>query len=535
MIGHETSRELAAISLDFDLSPEELAELDGHLAACEACRAYAAALANDVVGLAALPLVDAPERVRRAVLAGGRRRRLSATSWAAMAAVIALTILPLATAVVFLRDIGGGSIGAAPGVAETTEPGPAASGAPPASQEPGASGAPEAPLDPAQLAWQPVKLPPAGDLPPVSALNAVAYVPGLSWYAVGGACSRRGGPEETGPPPSICAPAVLRSDDGVTWARVADVGDLSETEGRPGPAAGMYDVVAGGPGLVAVGVSNVRDLDDPRVDIAEPAVWVSTDGQAWERVRDDDLDDGYMTAVTVLPDGSLVAVGAAPGVGPQPAAWRSGPDGRSWERIPDAFDSPGQVIDGFVIDVATVGDAPIGIGFQGRRNASTFSIGRDGRWVPTSAADAFDEEAWYPQSISVSDGGTLVAVGSRLPHPEPHEPDIAWRSSDGVSWELGRFEPTIVDSGQPSGQGLSVVTSVGDAFVAGGSQPEGPPGLWLSHDGLEWAILPGSEPIETGDVLGLAAGADRMVAVGESQTVGGAPAIWVGLPEGGAP
>ena len=138
MVAHDRFRELAAISLDFDLSADERVELDGHLAACEACRAYADALTADVAGLMALPLIDAPERVRQTVLAGGRRPRMSAATWAAIAVVIALTVLPLATAVVILRGIGGGSIGAAPGAPETNAPSVAATGAP-ESQAPAAS------------------------------------------------------------------------------------------------------------------------------------------------------------------------------------------------------------------------------------------------------------------------------------------------------------------------------------------------------------------------------------------------------------
>lgn len=110
MTTHERARELAAIAVDFELDDVERRELEDHLSGCEACRAHATGLAADAAGLAGLPGVDAPERVRRSVVAGRGLpawARLGPTV-AALALVVA-TGLPLAAGVLFFQGFGSGA------------------------------------------------------------------------------------------------------------------------------------------------------------------------------------------------------------------------------------------------------------------------------------------------------------------------------------------------------------------------------------------------------------------------------------------
>ena len=102
MIDHRRFLDLAAISIDFDLSPVERAELDAHLVACAGCRAAAAAYRADALALVALPSFTlAPERsaiiLDRVI---GRRRTLAPRMW--MLLVAALVAL-LATSIAALR------------------------------------------------------------------------------------------------------------------------------------------------------------------------------------------------------------------------------------------------------------------------------------------------------------------------------------------------------------------------------------------------------------------------------------------------
>ncbi len=68
MIDHEQAMNLAAIALDFTLTPGESAELDRHLAWCPTCRATAAAYRADKAILARLPESDSSGAVRSAVI-----------------------------------------------------------------------------------------------------------------------------------------------------------------------------------------------------------------------------------------------------------------------------------------------------------------------------------------------------------------------------------------------------------------------------------------------------------------------------------
>jgi len=85
MLDHARAQDLAAAAIDFDLAVDERAELDGHLAACPACRAYAGGLERDARMLAERPRAAAPERVARRITrdarpAWGARSRLAAAA-----------------------------------------------------------------------------------------------------------------------------------------------------------------------------------------------------------------------------------------------------------------------------------------------------------------------------------------------------------------------------------------------------------------------------------------------------------------------
>lgn len=94
----------------------------------------------------------------------------------------------------------------------------------------------------------------------------------------------------------------------------------------------INELVAGGPGLVAVGVDDASGTGDA-------AVWISVDGQAWSSVDDDEFGgrrDQMMLGVTVL-GSELVAVGTAPSEGGLDGAVWTSEDGIDWARVdPDS-------------------------------------------------------------------------------------------------------------------------------------------------------------------------------------------------------
>jgi hypothetical protein len=141
------------------------------------------------------------------------------------------------------------------------------------------------------LSWRRVESPLVGQM-----IDVVATDDGL--YAVGGV-------------PGADAAGVWYSADGETWART----------GGEFPAAFMWAIAEGGPGLIVVGWRR-----NPEPDLA---VWTSEDGSSWSLAPDPEGFAGYeATDVVALPDGSLVMVGGAHLGGPG-RMWHS-TDGLSW-------------------------------------------------------------------------------------------------------------------------------------------------------------------------------------------------------------
>ena len=204
------------------------------------------------------------------------------------------------------------------------------------------------------------------------------------------------------------------SRDGHAWTPVRPAS-------RAFADAVVTDVVAGGPGLVAVGAR----LDPGETD--EPVgglVWTSRDGATWTRVggeRTFDLNHGNMNTVAVGGPGLIAAGTDIDGS----VVWTSR-DGTSWERVPrDRAVFAGASIsaitawrDGLVALGARVPDA---IGLQW--------TSRDGRaWVREPAGGSFDVRASVADVSRVA--RRLVAVGSDSAGA------AIWVSDDGRSWTL---------------------------------------------------------------------------------------------------
>ena len=120
--------------------------------------------------------------------------------------------------------------------------------------------------------------------------------------------------------------AVWTSIDGFTWSRVPHEDGIFGGDGDQL----INSVVVGGPGLVAVGSETIRfDVD--------AAVWTSSDGITWSRVPHDEAvfggrRDQVMLSVVAGSPG-LVAVGSAGTGGDHDAAVWTSPDGIGWSRV----------------------------------------------------------------------------------------------------------------------------------------------------------------------------------------------------------
>ena len=96
----------------------------------------------------------------------------------------------------------------------------------------------------------------------------------------------------------------------------------------------MSDVVVGGPGLVAVGREEWPDVGTPSAVGPQTAVvWTSVDGTTWTRLPDNDAVFGGAEVGGVIAGGpGLIAVGSHT-PGRRAVVWTS-PDGTTWSRVP---------------------------------------------------------------------------------------------------------------------------------------------------------------------------------------------------------
>ena len=254
---------------------------------------------------------------------------------------------------------------------------------------------------------------------------------------------------------------VWTSQDGTSWSRVPHDDEIFGRSEAGRCCTHMTDVVAGGPGLVAVGADWVGDEPGGSEDdgVSRAVVWTSSDGIVWSRVPHDEAVFGgaSMSSVTVGGPG-LVAVGAAEaGANTSvPAVWISA-DGLNWSRIPHD-------------------DAVFGVGSP----ASTGPIGTG----LTAVAPA---------------GPGLVAIGSGFLQTatSPAEEWIAvgaiWTSVDGVAWSrVPEDHPALAVEDRPEtlmndvtagGPGVVVVGvgTVHDYWAAHNDSGESDAAVWVGE------------------------------------------------------
>jgi hypothetical protein len=261
--------------------------------------------------------------------------------------------------------------------------------------------------------------------------------------------------------------AVWTSVDGSVWTRIPHNEDVFGS-------ARLWTVVAGGPGLVAVGDDLQQDAVGERGSVG---VWVSNDGLSWSRVPLDDSVFARATVESVVAGGpGLVAVGhtgtdddyeeGPPSDDWDAAVWVS-PDGMSWSRV--AHD-----------EAVFGGDGPV---------------------------------AMYDVTVG---GPGLVADGGR------NQGAVGWTSQDGLEWVRVPHDESI--SGSRAilpwiTDAMFSVASGGDDLVA---VDEDDDQLWASNDGLTWRrITGGGWPFD---------GGSRVIAVGPDYFLFNEGQVWAGIP-----
>jgi hypothetical protein len=328
-------------------------------------------------------------------------------------------------------------------------------------------------------------------------------------------------PTVTTVPPTTVAPTTVAptaADTAVTaapsaaapllrWVRVEDHGAFT--------AAGLNSLVAGGPGLIAVGqaaevVEGVSSDDDTSEDAA---VWVSTDGTIWERIVDPsfagepETDCGpffvgsqEMTGVAAGPLG-VVAVGRD---ACSSAVWFS-EDGLTWtEAIADDWRSNPLAVQA----VTAGGPGWVAVGSDGQGNG--------GVWVSVDGLDwtavSDDDLLWADQRVDLFDivvgGPGFVAVGISGIQGSGNEQSVIFVSADGLEWDR-------IDSGAVRGAGLYRIShdpATGRLITFSRPDAATPHNVaWRSTDGRHWTPSESAGPPANNSVIW---NGERLIATG---------------------
>ncbi len=253
------------------------------------------------------------------------------------------------------------------------------------------------------------------------------------------------------------------------WIRVDDTDG-----GFGGEGDQVVSGIAAGPsGFVAVG----EDERSSSSGDDEAAVWTSATGAQWSRVPSDaGFVDSAMTDVVWFPDGELfVAVGHHVSEG---AVWLSG-DGEVWERVTLlGFENAGG---GIEVDAVTVGGQ--GLMAVGREWLSEGAsvpavwLSSNGRqWDRAGDLGQFGDRA--AMIDVVQHGDSIYTIG----YVDETEPAI-WVSTDAINWQLVALDLQI--------SGVVVLTSIASdqtmLAVTGSSDAENVDArVWTSTDGQTW-------------------------------------------------
>jgi hypothetical protein len=337
---------------------------------------------------------------------------------------------------------------------------------------------------------------------------------------------------------------TIGPDAVLTWSRLVDTGGAlsggeRETIVRSDGfetfavrAGYVNQVIAGGPGLVAVGSANwcqgcwsnyyVQELIgwDHAGEWANRkggAAWLSEDGETWTQVPESMFGPGVAMLTGVADNGSrLVAVGIMGGalanMTPHgtAAVWVSDDDGASWTRVPDdesVFGGEGQHLMWSVIATDS--------GFVAAGNDLWTSP--DG-WVWNRVGPM----GQVRRIVRTDDGYVAVGLTS-------HSAAV-WTSADAFSWARVDLPATPVMAGGEIlwSAAIDAVAGPGGVIAVGQVQQlssttaptvnDSDGAVWVAGEGGEWSRVQGESEVFLSarhqEIRGVALVGDRLVAVG---------------------
>ncbi len=301
-------------------------------------------------------------------------------------------------------------------------------------------------------------------------------------------------------------PFIWTSPDGVEWSPAS-----VEMSGNHGWA---FDVAPGGPGYVAVGSS----------------IWTSSDGITWQYAELEDPIVGELRAATVGGPG-MVAVGRFNG---ELASIYTSTDGVRWSLIPQEGAPQGQH-ESEITDIVAGGPGLVAVGHLGGIGAVwTSPDGFEWSRVPhDSEVFGRGTEGTELFSIAADDSG-FVAVG-RITDDGTMG---VWRSSDGLDWSVVPLDPDVLNESHE----LMTVISTEQGFIAAGAGADRDGGVWFSPDGITWTRLQTEGALGDADVQWISditVFGNSVIAVGvrffedasvEEVGIGSSEVVWIGEP-----
>ena len=258
---------------------------------------------------------------------------------------------------------------------------------------------------------------------------------------------------------------VWNSSDGLNWT-APDFPDSGNASIQ------LAAITAGGPGFVVVG----SDYSG----IGGGVVWISTDGQSWERIDADVFANQTLSRVGVAGD-RLVAFSLEGGV-------FTSADGRTWE---SSSDPAAQTVAAGLLTL--VGDGSTLLAFsrdtaEPRQSRQTILVWRsdDGSiWTQTNKIDGSEgaSSAW----AAAGPNGLVVISNAYL-----HQTSV-WQtfySADGTTWTPSEQSPTDITDVISTEAGFVAVghynTGQGCAII----ETDDVGVTWTSVDGITWRHMP---------------------------------------------
>ncbi len=308
------------------------------------------------------------------------------------------------------------------------------------------------------------------------------------------------GPADETPPATTLPPETLPQS---SWSRIPHDPDVFGE-------ASMNSVVAGGPGLVAVGWTG-SSPSEGHVD-GGAAVWTSVDGITWELTPNhgDVFADGQMASVTVWASGFVAVGNVEQDDGFEAAIWTS-PDGITWDRVPHGAALFGEAR---MQDVTVGGPGLVAVGDVESGAAVWTSV--DGiTWIRAPHDPAvFGSDSDLSMDAVTAGGPGLVAVGLDWSGGSTADA-VIWTSVDGIVWDRVPHDEDLF--GGVGNQAAVSIAVVGTRVVAVGVERSSDivAAVWTSENGIVWQRVPNDqEALAEGQMVDLTEGGPGLVSVG---------------------